>query len=411
MRLKSLHFYIIIVYALLNLNKEAYGQCPPGSTLQTLAYNVAYPPATQYEKYYLPQFDPSLGTLIGVNFDLTTDGYTMLQLINGDPFPTTFTDIEFKRKDRITLPGRSPIVLHDSTVNYPDITLQASDNPTPAPPYSQNGSGHPKNYWWGDAYTPPLGTEYHATIPANEFSNYTGDDDIEIIYGIYPQFTFFATGSHVSSAVVTMATNVNMTITYTYCTNSILPIDKLDFFAKTADGDNIALSWTKEYEDNNIIYGIEMSTNGLDFTTVGSMQSQKPEKASTIVKYEYDYKRPAGINSKLYFRVKQTDAEGKIRYSSIKWVDTKNELQAKFTLYPNPASNEVTLQFKTPQQNSIQVQLINSMGQTVQTTRINTAGSSLGSLRFNSKYAPGVYFIKAIDDKTKEQQVSRLIIK
>lgn len=408
MRLKSLHFYIIIVYALLNLNKEAYGQCPPGSTLKTVTYTQTGSPVSLAASYNFPKFDPSLGTLIGIDYNLSTSGFTMLQLINGDGFANAFSMMEFTRKDRITIPGVGTIVISDTTVYYPDTTLGASYNPTPLPPYTVNPDG--TNEWWGDADAPD-GKTYSTVIPASAYATYTGTGSVTVNYGIIPSFFALGVGSHYTLNYVTMATNIVMKLTYTYCTNSILPIGKLDFFAKTADGDNIALSWTKEYEDNNIIYGIEMSTNGLDFTTVGSMQSQKPEKTSTIVKYEYDYKRPAGINSKLYFRVKQTDAEGKIRYSSIKWVDTKNELQAKFTLYPNPASNEVTLQFKTPQQNSIQVQLINSMGQTVQTTRINTAGSSLGSLRFNSKYAPGVYFIKAIDDKTKEQQVSRLIIK
>ena len=409
MRLKSLHFYIIIVYALLNLNKSAFGQCATGSP-QTIADSVAYSPGTMDENYYLSQFDPSLGTLIGVKFDLTTSGYTILQLVNGDGFVNTFSQIKFQRTDQVVVPGIGSVQVHDSTINYPDATVLASNNPSILPPYYPN-LPTPTNVWQGSAFTPPSGSSYSVSIPASAFSGYTGIGMVGINYKIVNAFSHLSTGGHVGSYVVTMATNLKMKITYTYCNNSILPIGRLEFAAKTMEGDKIALSWTKENEDNNITYGVEMSTNGVNFTAVGSMQSQKPANSTTIVKYEFDYTRPAGKSSKLYFRVKQTDATGKIKYSAIKWVDTKNELRDKFSLYPNPATNEVTFQFKSPQQNNIQVQLVNSTGQVVQTSKMNMGGSSQGYLRFNSKYAPGVYFLKVIDEKTKDHQVGRLIIK
>ncbi len=409
MRLKSLHFYIIIVYALLNFNKSAYGQCATGSP-QTISYSNNTPPGTMDEHYFLSQFNPSLGTLIGVNFELSTSGYTILQLVNGDGFANTFSDIRFQRTDQVVVPGIGNVQIHDSLINFPDATVAASNNPSILPPYWPN-TPTPTNVWQRSTFTPPNGTAYSVAIPASAFATYTGAGTVDINYKILNAFSHLSTGGHVGSYVVTMATNLNIKVTYTYCVNSVLPVGKLDFFARAAEGDNIALSWTKENEDNNIMYGVEMSTNGINFTSIGSMQSQKPANASTIVKYEFDYRRPDGINSKLYFRVKQTDVFGKVKYSAIKWVNSRADLQTKFSIYPNPATNEVTLQFKTPQLNNTQVQLINSVGQVVQITRINMGGSTQGSFRFTGKYAPGVYFLKVIDEKTKEQQVNRLMIK
>ncbi|PVD49844.1 hypothetical protein DC498_23070 [Terrimonas sp.] len=408
MRLKSLHFYIIIVYALLNFNKSVNAQCATGSP-QTVTYNVGGPPATQHETYYLPQFNPSMGTLIGAEFNLTTDGFTMLQLINADDFANNFTRIVFQRTDEITLPGIGTDEVYDGTVNFPDALVGPSYNPSLLPPWEINSDY--TNIWGGSAFLPPAGTTYNTTIPASAFSSYIGGGMTAVIYDIYPQFTYRSVGSHVGSNVITMATNVSMSITYTYCTNSVLPSGKLEFFAKASENSSIALSWTKENEENNILYGVEMSANGVDFTTIGSMQSKKPENPATVVKYMFDHERPAGVTGKLYFRVKQTDAAGKVKYTAIKWVDANNELQTNLSLFPNPATNGVTLQFRTPRQNNIQVQLINSTGQVVQTSRLNLNGTSQGALQFNSRYASGVYFLKIIDVKTKEQQVSRLIIK
>ncbi|MFT3950009.1 MAG: choice-of-anchor E domain-containing protein [Agriterribacter sp.] len=407
MRLKSLHFYIIIVYALLNFNKSAYGQCATG-TPQTVTYTNTGSPVSLSASYNFPKFNSSLGTLIGIDYSLTTSGFTMLQLINGDGFANSFTMMEFSRKDRVTLPGVGTVVVNDTTVSYPDTTLGPSNNPTPLPPYTVNADG--SNEWWGDALAPD-GKSYSTAIPSAAFATYTGTGSVTVTYSIIPSFFALGVGSHYTLNYVTMATNLNMSITYTYCTNSVLPTGRLEFFARAAEGNNIALSWTKENEENNILYGVEMSTNGIDFTTIGSMQSEKPENAATVVKYLFDYERPAGVTGKLYFRIKQTDAAGTIKYTAIKWVDAKAELQTNLSLYPNPATNEVTLQFKTAQQNTIQVQLVNSIGQVVQTSRLNLSGTSQGTMQFNSKYASGVYFLKVTDEKTKDQQVSRLIIK
>lgn len=407
MRLKSLHFYIVLVYALLNLNKSAYSQCATG-TPQTVTHTRTGSPVSLFDSYNFPRFNPALGTLIGINYNLTTSGFTMLQLINGDGFDNSFTMMEFTRKDRVTLPGMGTVLISDSTVYYPDTVLGASHNPTPLPPYTVNSDG--TNEWWGDALVPD-GKTYSTVIPPAAYSNYTGTGAVTINYTIIPSFFALGIGSHYTLNYVTMATNINMSITYTYCVNSVLPAGKLDFFAKAPNNNDVELSWTKENEQNNILYGIEMSTNGVDFTSIGTMKSQKPETNGTVVKYEFDYNWANGISDKLYFRVKQTEAEGKIKYSAIKWVDREGNSLAKISVFPNPALGEVTLQFKTPPQNSVQVQLINSVGKIVQTSRINMNGSKLGSLSFNSKYAPGVYFLKVIDEKTKEQEVSRLIIK
>lgn len=407
MRLKSLHLYIIIVYALLNFNKSVNAQCSTGSP-QTVTYTKTGSPISLYDTYNIPKFNPSLGTLIGINYNLSTSGFTMLNLINGDAFDNSFTMMEFNRKDRVTLPGVGTVVVSDTTITYPDTTLGASDNPTPMPPYTVNSDG--SNEWWGDAFAPDAKT-YSTTIPAAAFATYTGSGTVSINYTIIPSFFALGIGSHYTLNYVTMATNINMSITYTYCANSVLPTGKLEFFAKAAESNNIVLSWTKENEENNILYGVEMSTTGVDFTAIGSMQSKLPDNPATVVKYMFDYERPAGVTGKLYFRVKQTDAAGKIKYTAIKWVDGKNELQTNLSLFPNPATNEVTLQFKMPQQNNIQVQLINSIGQVLQTSRLNLNGTSRETLLFNSRYTSGIYFLKVIDEKTKDQQVNRLIIK
>jgi len=406
MRLKSLPICILIVYAVLNFNKS-HAQCSSGTPKTITVSSGGGAPDRLFNTYNFSRFDPSLGTLIGVDIHVTTSGVTSLMIINGDTFDNLTKNITFKRKDEIEAPGLGAVTISDSTVNFPNATIGASYTTPTWPPFDMNGD---YSNVWSAMTDAPDNAVFNASIDPAYFSDYSGSGAVSIDYNIYPTFSAVSSGAHVSINYVTLATNLDMTITYTYCANSVLPTGKLDFFAKAAENASVQLSWTKEHEDNNITYGIEMSTNGLDFSSIGAMQSQKPASASTVVRYEYEYSIPATVSGKLYFRIKQTDATGSVRYSAIRSITAGND-KISLTLFPNPASDRVTLQFGKPLKNKLQIEMINSIGQVVESTGITPGGTSSEILTFKNRHASGVYFIRAIDVTTREQQVSRLIIR
>jgi hypothetical protein len=406
MRLKSLPVCILIVYAVLNFNKS-YAQCSTGAPMTMTVSSGGGAPDRLFNTYNFQKFDPSLGTLIGVDIHVTTSGVTSLMIINGDTFDNLTKNITFKRMDEIEAPGLGAVTISDSTVNFPNATIGASYTTPTWPPFEMNSDY--TNVWSAMTDAPDNAT-FDASIDPAYFSDYSGSGAVSIDYNIYPTFSAVSSGAHVSINYVTLATNLDMTITYTYCSNSILPIGRIDFFAKAAENASVQLSWTKEHEDDDILYGIEMSANGLDFSAIGTMQSRKPASASTVVRYEYEYSIPAAANGKLYFRIRQTDATGKVQYSAIRSITAGNKA-ASLTLFPNPASDRVTLQFGAPPKNRLQADVINSIGQVVESGTVIPTGSSTTVLSFKNRHAPGVYFIRTIDAVTREQQVSRLIIR
>lgn len=406
MRLKTLLISILIVYAVLNFN-SSQAQCSSGSP-QSITETQTGAPDRLLSTYNFAKFNPSLGTLQAVNIHVTTSGVTMLQIINGDMFDNEFKKIKFRRVDEIDGPGFGTYTINDTTINFPDTIVGASQTPPPDDPPFPVNPDH-SNEWWGKAKA-PNNKVFDATIDPSFFSYYIGSGSVSLDYSIYPAFSAASYGSHVSLNYVTLATNLNISITYTYCPNSILPISKVDFFAKAGENNNVQLNWTKSNEENNIVYGIEMSTNGTDFSTIGTMQSQKPADASTVVRYEYDYHIPASANGKTYFRIKQTDALGRVQYSAIRSISSVNK-DISLTLYPNPASDKVMLQFGSILKNRVQVDILNSIGQVVETTAISPSGTTSETLTFKNRHAPGVYFIRALDVVTRKQLVGRLIIK
>lgn len=403
MRLKSLTACILIVYTVFNFN-TSYAQCSTGVP-KTVSYTEGGAPDKLFNTYNFPKFNPGLGTLTGINIHLTTSGVTLLQIVNGDTFENLFKKIKFYRIDEIEAPGLGAVTVSDTIVNYPDAVVGASD--TPSPPFLVNEDN--TNEWWGTAKA-PNNKNFDISVDPAYFSDYSGSGGVSIDYNIYPTFSAASNSASVSLNYVTLATNLSMSITYTYCNNSVLPIGRLDFFAKAAENDSVQLSWTKEHEDNDVTYGIEVSVNGLDFFPVATMQSRKPASASAIAGYKYEYAIPATANGKLYFRIKQTDGAGRVQYSAIRSITTGSR-GASLTFFPNPATDHVTLRFGTPPKNRLRADVINSIGQVVERGTDIPAGTGTAELRFKNRLASGVYFIRTIDAVTGGQQVSKLVIR
>lgn len=400
---------LLIVYAVLNLNKSVNAQCPGGGPPQQIVHEISTSPDALIQDFTYPKFDPALGTLTGVQIDLTTSGFTMLQLVNGDGFANSFTDMEFRRRDRLSIPGMGINVFNDVTKTFPDMSLGASDSPTPFPPYSINSDG--SNEWWGDALIPD-NVNHTTIVPSASFSNYIGTSgSVTMQYSIIAQFSALGVGSHYTMNVVTLATNITMKLTYTYCPQSVLANGKLEFNVTPKDNGNVMLSWTKENEENGIQYTPEISQNGIDFTALGAVASQTPANETTVVKYEFGYEKPAGVQGKLYFRVKQEQPNGTVSYTGIKAIDTYKASETLLSAYPNPADKFVMLGFKKPQKQVLQAVMINSLGVVVERARIALNGGQTYQLNFSGKHPAGLYFLTVTDGGAGEFQTVRLFVR
>lgn len=413
MGLKTLRICLVIVYALLNLNKEAQAQCPNGSPPKTITQNTTTGINGDHESFPFDQFDPSLGTLIGVDIHANITGLIAMTVINYNTAPKSY-NVAVYRKDTLKSPGLGVQLVVDTTVNYATVTLPGSVHPGTPPTYFDRYPNSPaEGLNYESRYvSAPVNKDVYQTItnPAI-LAAYLGGGSVNIDYVLDPGFSLSGGASQAVGLITTYATNMDLTVTYTYCTNSVLPSGKLDFFASKKSDNNVDLSWTKEHEENNINYAVEMSTNGVDFTSVGAMQSQKPASDGTVVKYEFGYTIPVSAAGKVYFRVKQTEASGKIQYSAIRTIDISNKQQLTLNVFPNPADREINLQFDTPQKNNMQADLINSIGQTIESNRIIANGSRQYALMLRNKYPAGVYFLRVSNINSKEQNITRLIIR
>ncbi|HRP54495.1 T9SS type A sorting domain-containing protein [Agriterribacter sp.] len=423
MRLRILRICFVIVYALLNWNKVSHAQCPNGEPFQTVTKSYTTNLASLTDVIYAPiKFNPADGTLMAVDLSISTLGYALLEVINDVGAPITYK-ITYFRTDYISGPGLGGTIMLDTAVVFPNINIGASDNPaveTSTPPWASNGPNVDHSNYWAEIQAAPVfkdtdGVDHPRTftqaVDPSDFGLFTGAGSVIYNYDVIASLLAQGIGGRYTQRIVTLNTEVTVSATYTYCPMSVLPEGKLTFSARKAGNSNIELSWIKEREENDILYTPEVSLNGYNFGSIGAMQSQMPASHSTVVKYEFDYAVPSSANGKIYFRLKQTDARGKVQYSAIVSVNVETPEQTGFSIFPNPAEKEITLQFNSIPKHNLQVELVNSTGQVVEKSNIAPNGGRQYKLSFIKRYQSGLYFVLVTNTATKSRHISRLLIR
>ncbi len=113
--------------------------------------------------------------------------------------------------------------------------------------------------------------------------------------------------------------------------NVILPVN-FTGFASTCNDKGALITWTTASEQNSNRFEVQRSSNGADWTVVGSVAAAGT--SSTIRNYQYlDLTGGAA-----FYRVRQVDNDGQFVYTSIKQTNCKSA-QFNVNLYPIPAKD------------------------------------------------------------------------
>jgi len=113
-----------------------------------------------------------------------------------------------------------------------------------------------------------------------------------------------------------------------------LPI-VLSTFVLSKTESNVKINWTTQSETNNDYFTVEKTLNNENWESIYNIDGAG---TSTLLhSYSFIDKNPYyGIN---YYRIKQTDFDGKFTFSSVKSIETKND-NVLFEIFPNPAFAE-----------------------------------------------------------------------
>jgi len=171
-----------------------------------------------------------------------------------------------------------------------------------------------------------------------------------------------------------------------------LPIKLVYFKAKPSKEGSVKLEWQTASEINNHFFTVERSLNVLDWETVSTKDGAG--FSSSILNYSAVDSTPfSGLS---YYRLKQTDYDGKFEYSAIEVVNLKTTRTNNIYIYPNPTNHSIAIQGNPEELSEIKV--INGLGQDI-TNLISTSYSNSSSLLIDlSNLANGVYFVKTKTD-------------
>lgn len=173
---------------------------------------------------------------------------------------------------------------------------------------------------------------------------------------------------------------------------STLPIELTYFNAQRLNEQNVQLDWETKTEINNDYFSIERSSDAYNWEEIGRV---KATGNSTSSKH-YNFIDPNSINQTSYYRLKQTDFDGRYELSAMVVVLPGSTLNEAVQLSPNPCNNTLNIKLNSLSKNSTIEYIIfeAESGRVVDRKELFTSKNNVIN---TSNLDPGVYFISIND--------------
>jgi hypothetical protein len=394
--MKHVYLKLIIISAVLIIfsSTVCYAQCPWGFVASGVAYDttVTTGSGNYSTQFKFPKFDPQNGMVVCVKLCVTITGRVSMYLENNVTAPTTY-NISYYRNDTLSGPALSSPLTSYVFAGYGPYDLAASDGvPFSGPDFMSIGP---------DTILQAVSMCRTITDTA-DLSQFYGLDSVTYNYSINANAIVTGSGDYLFSVATTGI--VNYRLEYCYCPAWILPVNVHQFDLNKKANDKVELRWTGSDDGStNYHYEIEVSNDGHNFSSVGSVQ-----KNSTTDNYDYLYAVGAGNRGVYFFRIKQIWTNGYTRFSEVKSMALEKSTLPGYTIYPNPSSGIVGIKFDNILSGKILVLISNAQGQTVTRKEIEVSGPSYRQI---ATLPRGVYWLKMTDVTSHLSCVNQLFIK
>lgn len=166
----------------------------------------------------------------------------------------------------------------------------------------------------------------------------------------------------------------------------ILPLTWLSFTGSTLSPQHHQLNWNVLHDGLNNDFSIERSSDGIQFTTLATLSGQGSAGLNATYTFDDYLASPAPW----YYRIRQTDFDDFSTYSPIILLGKKDEV-GQFSAYPNPASNNLNLEWSSAGTPSVHLQVFAPDGRLLLTDLLDTQGNK--TLNINS-WPAGIYTLR-----------------
>jgi hypothetical protein len=182
-------------------------------------------------------------------------------------------------------------------------------------------------------------------------------------------------------------------------TSSPLPITLISFTA-ALENSVVKLNWSTAAEIDNDFFTIQRSKDESGWEDVVKI----PGNGTSSVTQFYSAVDQQPFNGTSYYRLKQTDIDGKESFSPVVSVKHTEELSS-ISVYPNPASNQLTVRFSSF--GNYQCAIENMNGQSVRNAISVTGNETQFDI---SMLKTGIYFVRILHNgqcQTKKVMIYR----
>lgn len=179
----------------------------------------------------------------------------------------------------------------------------------------------------------------------------------------------------------------------------VLSVELSAFTAKFSNK-TVALNWATASEENNEYFTVERSTNGgKDFEALDNIAGA----GTTLEAQEYAYTDEKPENGVNYYRLKQTDFDGKFTYSEVIAVRAK-KTELTVNIFPNPVVSVANINLPTVE-GEVRIRVVDMLGREVISKILSNTEEQTIQLDLN-ELQTGIYMIKVASG---EQVISKQI--
>ncbi len=361
------------------LQGSVMAQCSGGATAFSLTYDtIATGNGNSSRSFSLPKFNPALGTLISIDIKSMV-GLQYSYDLENQTSSTRLFKTKIVRTDDIYSTAIDP-----SSINEVNQT-----------PFVSTMIGAHQQVSFG-----PTKMNYTINNLVNDgrMVNFMGAGSVDFDYetgtsasvqGPLPwQLNFTA-----------VSDTTHFSITYNYCTTSLLSAGLL-YFSATALKGKVALSWRQSAVEANRLYNVQISTDGQRYSTLASINEDNGGN------YNYVYLNNA--SRKLYFRIQEVNVSGDFRYSNTRVIEPEQQSNpANLRIYPTVYTGG-NLQVSFPFKADWQISFYAADGR--KTTQQLPANLYSTQLVLPATLSNGVYTAEVINTKTQQKLVTRLVV-
>lgn len=140
-----------------------------------------------------------------------------------------------------------------------------------------------------------------------------------------------------------------------------LPIQLLDFKAKCGNN-SVNIEWETASEINNSFFSMERSYDAKTWDLIATI----PGAGNSNMNHYYSFSDTCNFQkSKKYYRLKQTDYDGKYQYSNTIALQCAIEISEEINIYPNPTKEKFHLEVNSASGQFIDLQIFDIQGKEI----------------------------------------------